>query len=346
MVIYEGEINNERYRVLVDLCLAHRDILPFAQEELFKRLDIQSDERMDLLNRSIASSGRCKEYAGRAESIFLREDVDPDGLMQSAAFSPRELYSHCGLKVSLASRSCLNPVTSPTLTSTISPDRFQNLRRIHLNEAQLDDALILPRLEAYHVDFPKRINMDHSADFKSANLPNLRSLTISHGAAEGTVGQLYDSTLPQLDHLNLYTLCVADFEHILPLATSLDTLEIIFKNYPEGLAKVLKLVSRVDVKDLLIYYVIHLVHCDNWETDFELIEEFKRLVEGKVGLTSVKFGFNFAYSNRAAADVCDQALARWKRIKDEFESICVKKKIEVGILTCSLSHSKDKIWTA
>jgi hypothetical protein len=107
LVIYKGEQDVERYRVLRDLCLAHRDILPFAQEELFNRLDIRSDERMYFLNQSIASSERCMEYAGRAESIFLGEVVDPDGLMQSAAFNPRELCIMSTLKFSLLSGSQL-----------------------------------------------------------------------------------------------------------------------------------------------------------------------------------------------------------------------------------------------
>jgi hypothetical protein len=104
LVIYRGE-DPERYRVLGDLCLTHRDILPFAQEELFQRLDIWDDERMDLLNRSIASSERCKGYAGRADRIHLGEDVDPDGLMESGVFNPRELSSDIALKLSLLSRS-------------------------------------------------------------------------------------------------------------------------------------------------------------------------------------------------------------------------------------------------
>jgi hypothetical protein len=103
--IYAGEIDCERYDTLGRLSLTHRDILPFAQEELFKWLDIRSKKRMDLLNRSIESSERCKGYAGRAESIFLGEDVDPDGLMESGVFNPRELTSNIAMKVSLLSRS-------------------------------------------------------------------------------------------------------------------------------------------------------------------------------------------------------------------------------------------------
>jgi hypothetical protein len=107
-VIYGGEKDGDRYQILRDLCLTHRDILPFAQEELFKRLEIRSNKRMNMLNREIASSERCKAYAGRTESIYLSEYVDTDKLMDSGAFNPRELSSHSAMKFSALSKSCLN----------------------------------------------------------------------------------------------------------------------------------------------------------------------------------------------------------------------------------------------
>ena len=70
-------------------------------------LNIRSHERMDMLNRSIASSERCKEYAGRTESIFLGDPVDTDKLMESGAFNPRELYIEGTIKFSTLSRSSL-----------------------------------------------------------------------------------------------------------------------------------------------------------------------------------------------------------------------------------------------
>jgi hypothetical protein len=103
--MYNGEEGEERYSVLRSLCLTHRDILPFAQEELFKRLDIESDECMNLLNSSIASSERCKEYAGRAESICLGYDIDVDTVIESGALNPRELYSCSPIMTSSLSRS-------------------------------------------------------------------------------------------------------------------------------------------------------------------------------------------------------------------------------------------------
>ncbi len=109
VAIYMGEEDEERHEVLRDLCLTHRDILPFAQEELFKRITIRSNERMDLLNRSIASSERCKEYAGRTESIYVEYCVDVDKLIESGAFNPRELRCRTRMmKFFILSRFCAN----------------------------------------------------------------------------------------------------------------------------------------------------------------------------------------------------------------------------------------------
>jgi hypothetical protein len=105
--IYDGEeYGNARYSILLALCLTHRDILPIAQEELFKRLDIKSNGQMDLLNRSIIESQRCKEYAGRTESIEFDYLVHMDKFMASGVFNPRELSSSSkGVKFSDLSRS-------------------------------------------------------------------------------------------------------------------------------------------------------------------------------------------------------------------------------------------------
>jgi hypothetical protein len=108
LAIYEGEEDEERNEVLRDLCLTHRDILPFAQEELYKRLHIGSDEEMDLLNRSIANSERCKKYAGRAESIFVGYHVGTDKLMEGVAYNPRELCSRSSMRSFVISTSYFN----------------------------------------------------------------------------------------------------------------------------------------------------------------------------------------------------------------------------------------------
>jgi hypothetical protein len=346
MVIYLGEIDQERYRVLGDLCLVHRDILPVAQEELFKRLDIRSEERMDLINRSIESFERCKEYAGRAESIFLGENVNPDGLMESGALNPRELYSMSTLNFSLLSRSCLNHVTSPALTLISSKDQFQNLRRILVYEAQLDEALVLPFLETFAAMVMRQANIGNRAGFASVNLPNLRRLHIRHSTGGEDTGQIYGSIIPQIDRLSLGWIPPANLEHLLVLSTSLQFLRVEFMGSHDDVSKVHNQISRIDVKDLVYLQRIHGESSDNWETDFESIQKFKKVVEGKDELKELGLNFGFQYRARPSEIVSAQALARWKAIKGELESICVKKGIVVERLTCSLSHSYDEIWTA
>jgi hypothetical protein len=347
LVIYQGEhVDKQRYRFLRRLCLTHRDILPFAQEELFKRLDIQSNETKDMLNRSMESSERCKGYAGRAESIFLGEYVDSDKLMESGAFNPRELYSMSTLKFSLLSRSCLNYLTFPALTLILSTDRLQNLRRVHLYDPQHDEALVLPNLEIYSVLRTIRINMDTSAAMKSVNLPNLRRLAIHHNYAGGSVGRLYDSIILQLDHMYLYSLPVTDVENLLLRSTALESLHVSCLNYDEGLSRVRDQFLRMDMKELIFSHWIHLETSDDWETDFELIEKFREVVVAKAGLKRVELVFMFIYSERPSYDVSAQALARWSGIKGDLESICVKRGIEVGSLMCYFEDTIDRIWCA
>jgi hypothetical protein len=228
----------------------------------------------------------------------------------------------------------------------LSTDRFRNLRRIHLTKAQLDEALLLPSLETCSVMRTVRTNVDPSADFKSANLPNVRRLTIAHSAAEGTLGQIYDSILPQLNHLAFSSLCVAEFEHLLSLSTSLQSLSITFMNYNEGLIQVLKQLNRIDVKKLFLINIIQRQSSDHWETDFELIEKLKKLVERKEALKQVKLHLYFRYGERPFEDVSARLLVRWKGIKGELKSIFAKKGIAVVRLTCSLMHSNETIWTA
>jgi hypothetical protein len=58
------------------------------------------------------------------------------------------------------------------------------------------------------------------------------------------------------------------------------------------------------------------------------------------------FAFVFEYSERASEDVCDQSLARWQGIKGEFESIFIKKNVEVVNLTCRVTTDRYEIWDA
>jgi hypothetical protein len=188
--------------------------------------------------------------------------------------------------------------------------------------------------------------MDPSADFKSANLPNLRRLTIAHSAADGSVGQLYDSILPQLDRLCIGSLCTTDIERLLPLSAPLLSLRTTFREYNDGLSKVLDQLRRMDLKRLLLFHQIERGISDDWETDFEWVQKFKKVAEGNGALNRVVLVFIFSYTQRPSVDVRDRALARWKGIKRELESIFVKKGIEVGSLSCRLCHSWVEIWAA
>jgi hypothetical protein len=342
--MYEGEMGKERYRVLRDLCLTHRDILPFAQEELFKRITIRSNERMDRLNRSIASSERCKEYASRAESIFVGNHVDTDKLMDSGAFNPRELFSYSTIKSSPLSKSRLNHRDPSSLTPILSKDRFQNLRRLYLYEAQFDEALALPNLEIYTSVLSSSISIDAEVAFTSVNLPNLRRLVIYHGFTQPrSMGKHFDSIIPQLDHLSLSRVDKTELEHLLLLSTSLQSLHCYYDGSEhEGLAKALDQIRRNDIKELHFKWVVERESSHNWETDFEAIAKFKNVMGGKDELERVTLELSFDYSQRPSSDVCNRALLRWKGIKDELNSIGLKNGIKVVIVSCRYCYDDDE----
>jgi hypothetical protein len=343
MVIYQGEWGEERYRILRDLCLTHRDILPFAQEELYKRLDIRLDKRMNMLNRSIGSSERCKEYAGRTESIYVEYCVDVDKLIESGAFNPRELWGEDTMNFSTLSGSNLNHVTSSPLTLILSTDRFQNLRRVHLFEAQCDQALALPNLETYWISDEIPISIRTTIALTSINLPSLRRLFLHH-VMEGRFGQLYDSIVPQLDHLTISWLDETELERLLLLSTSLQSLRCRYNSSVVGCSKVIDQISRINVKELQCHWALDHQDSDTWETDFESIEMFKGLVAGKDELKRLELKFSIKFSRRRSLDRCDQALARWKGIKDELKSICLEKGIEAVALTCNFVYGDTIIW--
>jgi hypothetical protein len=307
------------------------------------RLHIRSNKRMNMLNRSIASSERCKEYAGRAESIYLGYDVDTDKLMDSGAFNPREISGITLVKFSTLSKTIFNRVPSSVLTSIVSTDRFQNLRRINLVQTTFDMALELPNLEIYSSYRIGTFSTYTRAIFNSDDLPNLRRLIIHHGDDAGDFGHLYESIIPQLDHLALVGLYGTELERLLFLSTSLQSLRCAYAGSREGLVEVLDQIVRIDVKELRYHQILELDSSDDWETDFKLIEKLKKLVEGKDELKRLKLSFIFEYGERPSKDVCDQTLARWNGIKDELESMCSKKGIEIVALTCKLSDLEDYI---
>jgi hypothetical protein len=298
---------------------------------------------MDRLNRSIASSELCKEYAGRTESIYLGSEVNADELMESGAYNPRELWSHTTAKFSAISKSRLNHCDPPSLTPLLSKVRFQNLRRLYVSKAQFDEVLALPNLATCAAYLWEFISIDAKAAFTSVNLPNLRRLIIFNcGSRPGSIGKYFDSIIPQLDHLSLSWFDVFDLERLLLLSTSLQSLHCLHQTSEyEGLAKAFDQIRRHDVKELNFKWLVVRGSSHNWETDFEAIAKFKKVVEGRDGLKRLRLEFIFEYiSRRPSRDVCNRALVRWKGIKKELELICARTGIEVVTLICWFHHEK------
>jgi sulfur relay (sulfurtransferase) DsrC/TusE family protein len=158
--------------------------------------------------------------------------------------------------------------------------------------------------------------------------------------------QIYDSVIPQLDHLTLTRLHETDFEHLLGLSTSLQSLDIgIFDVGTSGVfSKVLDHLARIDVKELHYSHNIWFNKMDNWEKDFESMAELKKVVEGKDHLELVKFHFVFGYHWKATTGVSARSLVNWKGIKAELESICVERGIEVAGLNCYLNCGDAEYW--
>jgi hypothetical protein len=159
------------------------------------------------------------------------------------------------------------------------------------------------------------------------------------------MGKHFDPIIPQLDHLSLNYLHETDLEHLLLLSTSLQSLRCRYNNSVEGCSKVIDQISRIDAKELQFDWRLVHQNSDNWETDFESIEKFKKVVERKDELKRVELDFTFNdYSQRPSQNVCDQAFSRWKAIKDELELICVKQGIEVVTLSCDFFHGYEPLW--
>jgi hypothetical protein len=208
----------------------------------------------------------------------------------------------------------------------------------------MDGALALPNLEVYSPYRSGPFSAYTKAIFNSVDLPTLRRLSLEHGPEAGGVGHLYNSLIPQLHHLSLSWLHETDVEHLLLLSTSLQSLHCDYWGATEGLAKVLKHISRIAMKDLHFSYTIELDSSGNWETDFDSTEKVKKVMECKDGLNRVRLGFTFIYHREPSEDVCNRALTSWKRIKAEFKSICVKKGIEVVAFDCCFRYGQYLLW--
>ena len=227
-------------------------------------------------------------------------------------------------------------------------DQFQNLRRIEVFEAAtFDEELVLPNLEMYDIyeDDPLYAN---STALKSVNLPNLRRLSIAHSTEVESFGHLYDSIVPQLDHIYLANLMTGDLDHILRLTTSLQSLRILCHNinrYGEipGLRDQL---VHVDVKKLR-YDQCTLFEGEDWERGFSAIKDLKEVLDKKDNLNGVHLCFSY-HCSEISQDAGDQSLAWWQEIKEEMRLICVRKGVEVLNLTASIyvGGTRGTIWRA
>jgi hypothetical protein len=188
---------------------------------------------------------------------------------------------------------------------------------------------------------PVNIN---AAAFTSVDLPNLRRLAIEHDAESNDLERRYDSIIPQLAHLFLYEFTEADLEHLLLLSTSLQSLHIRSNCSPHGICKAINQISRRNVEEMHVIFLINVESPDDWETNFELIEKFKKVLEGKDEWKRIELEFRFQYREDLSEDVCDQALERWKVMKNDIKLVCVKNGIEVVGLTCGFCHNYIARW--
>jgi hypothetical protein len=161
------------------------------------------------------------------------------------------------------------------------------------------------------------------------------------------VGKHFGSIIPQLDHLSLSWVNEPDLERLLLLSTSLQSLHCRYQGSEYGgLAKAFDQIRRLDIKELNFNWMMNQESSHNWETDFEAIAKFKKVMGGKDELERLTLELGFAYDTRPSSDVCNRALARWKGIKKELELICARKAIEVVALTCSFyeAETKTTLW--
>ena len=161
-------------------------------------------------------------------------------------------------------------------------DQFQNLRRIEVFEAAtFDEELVLPNLEMYDIyqdeiyqDYPRYRN---PTALKSVNLPNLRRLSIAHSTEVESFGHLYDSIVPQLDHIYLANLMTGDLDHILRLTTSLQSLDIDCSG-PYAPPTIRDQLVNLDVKELRFAHE-EIFDGEDWETHLGSIKVFKEVLD-------------------------------------------------------------------
>ena len=219
-------------------------------------------------------------------------------------------------------------------------DQFQNLRRIKIfGAARFDEALVLPNLEMYDIyrDDPLYAN---STAFKSVNLPNLRRLSIAHSTEVESFGHIYDSIIPQLDHISLTNPKTGDFDHILRLTTSLQSLDIDCSGPYTQTPTIRDQLVNLDVKELRFAHE-EMFDGEDWETHLGSIKVFKEVLDKNDHLKAVHLTFEFCFIEGLSGDACDQSLAWWKQIKEDMRLICVRKEIKILNLGISIKSGYD-----
>jgi hypothetical protein len=140
--------------------------------------------------------------------------------------------------------------------------------------------------------------------------------------------------------MSLTGIAVSDLNHILRLATSLQSLDI-----DSHITSIRDQLIKLDVKEIQYSEYTRCEGAD-WETSFGSIKDFEEVMDKNDNLKAVSLTFRYSFNETLSRHACDQWFARWKQIKEEMRLICVRKGIEVLALNVSIGGVlyTDVIW--
>lgn len=129
---YDGEYDDSRYEMLRLACLTGRSIFPFAQDELYSRLDFRSEASLIMFLEAVDASDGVKRAAERkGQAIFLAYEsgqLTGSSIRRLGEALPGlEIMSIEGLTISLAHLCALNFCISSLNRLTKSNDMQQFL---------------------------------------------------------------------------------------------------------------------------------------------------------------------------------------------------------------------------
>jgi hypothetical protein len=82
-VIRDTAADEPAYHTLPNAALAHRDLRPYAQEELLRNLFLRSEKQLISLVTALEGSSQLAEYAKRTELILIGEmEVAEEGMQR------------------------------------------------------------------------------------------------------------------------------------------------------------------------------------------------------------------------------------------------------------------------